>query len=80
MARKKLTHVGFNPSERQLIEALIKWKKLGSRSPLKLAAEEVGLVYGSARNTLYRLRKRYRKAKAFIEEYEAYKKQLEEEI
>jgi len=70
------THVGFTDRERQLVEALIKHVGLGRRNPLRHAAEEAGMEYSSARNTLYRLRNRYDKARLFIEEYRNYRKKM----
>jgi len=70
------THVGFTDRERELVEALIKYMRLGHKNPLRYAAEEVRMEYPSARNALYRLRNRYDKARLFIEEYRNYRKKM----
>jgi len=69
-------HVGFTVRERQLVEALIEFIKLGHKNPLKWAAEEVGIEYATAKNALYRVRNRYDKARHFIQDYRRYRQMM----
>jgi len=62
--------IGFSDRERQILEALMMYRSVHS------AARVLHLKETTIRTTLYRIRSRYDRAAAYLDEYSKYKKEM----
>lgn len=70
------SHVKWTKRQEELVEAVLKAINDGYKNPLKHAADEIRMSYGTAKNTMFHIRNHYDKMRQALDQYAIWRRKL----